>query len=151
MLGEQMWRERFLSDPGIIGKTISLGDNPYTVVGALAPFDAEQFDQAPEVWVPFQIDPTGQSKDGRQCYVTARLKPGVTLGAARAEIHALAEEYEHLHPSGVPRRDSSTVEPLVQTISGGVRLSLFVLAGAVGLVLLICVSKRSQSLAGSAG
>jgi predicted permease len=152
VLSEHIWRERFASDPRIIGKTISLGHTPYTVIGVLARFDAERFDQPPEVWVPFQIDATGEGKDGRLCYVTARLKPGVTLGAARAELRAMADEYERLRPSGARQNDTSTVEPLIQAISGALRLPLLVLAGAVSLVLLIaCANVASLLLVRSAG
>jgi len=56
------------SDPAIVGRSISLGDIPYTVTGVLGSFDAELFDQTPDLWVPFQIDPTGLNKDGRLCY-----------------------------------------------------------------------------------
>ena len=125
------------------------------MVGVLASFDALQFDQPPEVWVPFQIDPTGQVKDGRLCYVTARLKPGVALRERRpeAEIHTLAEEYERLHPSGARQRDTSTVEPLVQAISGGLRLPCCSFWPApVSLVLVIaCANVASLLLARSTG
>ena len=152
VLSDRIWRDRYASDPAIVGRSISLGDIPYTVTGVLGSFDAELFDQAPDLWVPFQIDPTGQIKDGRLCYVTARLKPGVTLDAARAQIRTLAQDYERLHPSGIRRRDDSNVLPVIEAISGEVRLPLLILAGAVGLVRLIaCANVASLLLARSAG
>jgi putative ABC transport system permease protein len=152
VLSERLWRDRYAADPAIVGKSISLGDVPHTVIGVLGSFDTELFDQAPDLWVPFQIDPAGQTKDGRLCYVTARLRPGVTLDAARAQIHVLAQEYERVHPPGIRLRDTSTVQPLIAAVSGEVRLPLLILAGAVGLVLLIaCANVASLLLARSAG
>ena len=62
VLSHDLWIRRFAADPKIIGQTISLGDVPYAVVGILGPnFETEQFDEHPDVWIPFQIEPGSQA------------------------------------------------------------------------------------------
>src|SRR5262249_22414474 len=86
LLSYGIWNRRYAGNPRIVGETIVLGSVPHLIVGVLGPgFDTEQFDPAPDVWVPFQIDP--QRIDGGNLFqVTARLKRGVTLEMANAEL-----------------------------------------------------------------
>jgi hypothetical protein len=123
-------RGRYAADPAIRGRVHFAQRRSVYGDRRTRPFDSELFDQAPNLWVPFQIDPTGQTKDARLCYVTARLEPGVTLHAARAQMHALAQDYEHVHPAGLRLRDDSAVQPVIEALSGKVRLPLLILAGA---------------------
>ncbi len=135
VLSYELWMRDFGADPGIVGRSIALGDVPYTVVGVLGPFDSEQFDQPPAVWVPFQIDPA--VKDSRLCFITARLKPGVTLAMARAELQLLDAQERRESPGSMGPKDSSTVEPLRDAMAGDVRPALAALMGAVLFVLLL--------------
>jgi predicted permease len=115
------------------GTSILLGGVPYVITGVLAPgYNTEQFDPVPDAWIPFQIDPNPHQGD--LLTVTGRLKPGVSLAAARERLKASDAESKASHP-----RDTShtTVEPLRDAMVGGVRPALLLLAGAVGLVLLI--------------
>ncbi len=147
ILSHGLWTRRFASDPQVLGKPVVLGNDTYVVIGVLSPgFDTEQFDPRPDAWVPFQIDP-GANEKGSYCTVTGRLKNGVTLGVANAELQSLAEEYRGMLTSPDPKA-SFAVQPLRDAMAGGVRASLTLLAGAVFLVLLIaCANVASLLLA----
>jgi len=149
VLSHDLWIRRFAGDPRIIGRTILLGDVPYAVIGILGPnFDSEQFDEHPDVWIPFQIEPGSQVTDARLCIVTGRLKPGATIDTARAELRGLAEEYRRAYPGSIGPMGSFTVQRLRDAMVGDVRPTLLVLAGAVGFVLLIaCANVASLLLA----
>ncbi len=135
------WTRSFGDDPQIIGKSITLGNDAYTVVGILGRgFDTEQFDQLPDVWVPAQIDPE-TPEHGSYCNVAARLKPGVTLGEARADLRAIAEQYRRKYPESLGPKSTFSAALLRDAMVSDVRSSLLLLAGAVSFVLLIaCVN-----------
>ena len=80
------WTRRFASDPKIIGKTISLSSEPYTVIGVLAKdFDPSEFGDTPDVWSPFPVD-ANTSDQAHYFRVAGRLEPGVTLAQAQAKL-----------------------------------------------------------------
>jgi putative ABC transport system permease protein len=147
----EFWRSYFGLDAGVLGTTILLGTSPHVVIGVLGPnFDTEQFDQTPELWVPFQIEPTATTDRSGYCYVAGRLQPGVTLGMANAELQSAAEEYHRANPGLSSGEGSFAVEPIRDAMVGDVRASLELLAGAVGFVLLIaCVNVANLLLARS--
>jgi len=149
VLSHGLWIRRFGADPEIVGKTISLGDVSYVVVGILAAnFDTEQFDENPDVWVPFQIEPGSLASDGRLCIVTGRLSPGATMETARADLQRVADEYRRTFPAAIGPTSGFTVRRLRDAMVGDVRPTLLVLAGAVGFVLLIaCANVASLLLA----
>jgi putative ABC transport system permease protein len=151
VLSHELWIRRFGGAPEIIGKTISLGDLPYTVIGILGPnFDAEQFDERPDVWIPFQIEPGSLATDARLCIVTGRLRPGATIETARADLQRLADDYRRTGAMGPMA--GFTVQRLRDAMVGDVRPTLLVLAGAVGFVLLIaCANVASLLLARAVG
>ena len=149
VLSHDLWTRRFAADSKIVGKTISLGDVSYAVVGILGPnFDSEQFDENPDVWVPFQIQPGSQEADGRLCIVTGRLKSGATMETARADLQRVAEQFRRTFPGAIGPTGSFTVLRLRDAMVGDVRPALLMLAGAVGFVLLIaCANVASLLLA----
>ena len=100
VLSDGFWKRRFAADPAIIGKTISLGGDPYMVIGIIAPdFDFRDFGLPPDVWVPFQLDPH-PTDQGHYFQAAGRLKPGVTMAQANAQAEALGRGF----PSEVPER-----------------------------------------------
>jgi predicted permease len=146
VLSRELWARHFGSDPDIVGKVVVLGGVSRVVVGILSGgFDTEQFDQRPDVWVPFQIDPNTPER-GTLCFTTGRLRSGVALSVARAQLQAAAEEWRRASPGPASSPASFTVVPLREAMVGDVRPALILLAGAVGLVLLIACANVANLL-----
>ena len=151
VLSYGLWARRFGRDPQIVGKTVPINGLPYVVTGILdAGFNSEQFDQAPEVWIPFQMDP--QSTEGScYCRVTGRLRPGITLAAAKAHLQVAAEEFRRAFPRLLGPRTGFGIQPLQESMAGDVRSTLLILVVAVGFVLLIaCANVAGLMLASAA-
>jgi predicted permease len=146
VLSNEAWRQRFASDPGVVGRTVLLGDTPYTVIGVLAPFPTNLFPERPGLFIPFRMDPNEQGRDSRLCSVTALLKPGVSLQAAQAQLRVAAENYRLANPKSMRPVDGFTAQPLQEALAGDLRPTLWILAGAVGLVLLIACANVSNLL-----
>ncbi len=149
IISEKLWRSHFGGDPQIIGKTIKLNGDPYPIVGLMpASFVA---DPPAEVWIPLQADPSSTNQ-GHYLSVAARLKPGVTLERARAEMTAVGEGFRRLNPKWMDKAESVMVTPMRDAMVGDVRTALMVLLGAVVLVLLIaCANVANLLLARAAG
>ena len=95
VLGHGLWQRRFGSDPAVIGKSLSLGGEPYTIVGVIGAGFA--FDPPPDLYLPFQADPNS-TQQAHFFRSAARLKPGVGLQAANAALALAAEEYKRKFP-----------------------------------------------------
>jgi predicted permease len=147
LLSHHLWERRFASDPGVVGRTITLNDAPVTVVGVLpASFDfATVFAPGSRVdlYRPFPLSEQ-TNRWGNTLSLVGRLKPGVTVEAARAEVKTLAERSSRDHP------ERNTFRPLVSAlhehVSGQLRSAMFVLACAVGLVMMIVCANLSNLL-----
>jgi putative ABC transport system permease protein len=147
MLGYGLWERRFNRDSGIIGTALVINDEPYTVVGVLpASFDfatifapGSRFD----VYFPFPLSPE-TNRWGNTMAMIGRLKPGLTVAQAQAEIRVLAPEMSRQHPER--NGFEGIVKPLAQHVSGSIRLAVWVLAGAVGMVMLIVCANLSNLL-----
>ena len=141
MLSEGLWRGRFRADSGVIGSTIDLDKKPFTVVGVMpATFRFPQVREREQVWIPLPQDPLYSgfmpSRDSHWLEVEGRLKPGVSMQRAQAELEGLAARSAKAIPaefSGWTIR----ILPLQQVITWDVKSALLILLGAVGLVLLI--------------
>jgi putative ABC transport system permease protein len=136
ILSYGLWQRRFGGDPKMIGKTISLGGAPYTVVGVVGTGFNTELSTPPDIWLPFQIDPA--SNDHAQYFAVAgRLKPGVTVEMAHEQLHPAAAEFHRRFPNIVGPGDGFGVMRFQDAIVSDVRPSLLMLAGSVALVLLI--------------
>jgi putative ABC transport system permease protein len=137
------WQRKFGSNPNIVGTSISLSNESYTIVGVLG----KSFVTDPEadIWVPFQIDPNSTNL-GHYFLTAGRLKPGVTLAQANAQLKLVADQFRRLHPEDLDYNDSFGVQPLRDSIVAGARNSLFILLGAVGFVLLIACANVANLL-----
>lgn len=149
VLSNGLWQRRFGSDPAIVGKTLMLGGEQYTVIGVLAA--GFQFDPAPDLYMAFQADPNSTNQ-GHYFRSAARLKPGVSLGAAQAALHLAGDEFKRLFPGALGPKDSFTVSSLQELTVRNVRKALYILLGAVGCVLLIaCANVANLLLARATG
>jgi predicted lysophospholipase L1 biosynthesis ABC-type transport system permease subunit len=148
VLSHRLWQRRFGGDAAAVGQTLVLGTEPHRIVGVLrADFEPEVFDQTPDVWVPFQIDPDTRDTGGEFCAVTGRLKPGVTLETARAQLQTVASDYHRAFPNRVQLRGTFTLVPIRDAIvDRSVRSTLLLLACAVGLVLIIASANVANLL-----
>ncbi len=148
VLSYGLWLRRFGGDPGIVGKSLSLGNEPYTIVGVIG----KQFrsDPAADLWVPFQFPPVSEDMN-TYFHVAGLLRPGVTMAQAKAQLDLAAVQYHRDYPYTNPQARFQ-IHPLRDTIVGDVRNSLLILLGAVSLVLLIaCANVANLLLARAAG
>jgi predicted permease len=146
MLSHGLWARRFGSDPGVLGKSIAIGGEAYTIIGVVAPgFDVEAFGLAPDVWLPFQIDPNSTDQ-GHYFSAVGRLKPGVTLDQAKARLQLSAQEFRAKFPNALPPQAGFTIDRLRDVLVRNVRSTLLVLAGAVSFVLLIACANVANLL-----
>lgn len=140
------WTRRFASDPSIVGKTIQLSGDPYTVVGVIARgFDPSEFGDSPDVWTPFQLDPNSTDQ-GHYFMVAGRLKPGVTLAQAQARLKQAAEVFRTKFPNALGPKQSFSVEPIQDVFIRNSRSILKVLLAAVAGVLLIACANVANLL-----
>jgi predicted permease len=145
ILSESMWTTRFNRDPNVLGQSLSLSGEPYTIVGVLGRFEFEEFGPTPQVWLAFQFDPN-TSDQGFYFQVAGRLKPGVSLAQAQAQIRLSAEEYRAKYTTALGPQSSFSVEPIGDVLVRNARTSLLVLAGAVAFVLLIACANVANLL-----
>jgi putative ABC transport system permease protein len=149
VLSTGLWQRRFGSDPSMVGKTLSLGGEPYVVIGVVEHSFA--VDPPPDLYLPFQADPNSTNQ-GHYFRSAARLKPGVPLSAAKAALDLAGGEFRRLFPQALGPQDSFTVELLREMTVRNVRPALYVLLGAVGCLLLIaCANVASLLLARATG
>ncbi|HEY0875405.1 MAG TPA: ABC transporter permease [Vicinamibacterales bacterium] len=146
VIAQSLWESRFNADPAIIGKSISLGSEPYTIVGVLGAFDFREFGPTPQVWVLFQFDPNSTDQ-GHYFQALARLKPGVTLEQANARMKASAAEFREKFPNAIGPQSSFGVQAIRDVIVGDqTRRSLLIYGGAVSFVLLIACANVANLL-----
>ncbi len=144
-----VWIRRFGGDPAIVGSTVVLDGEPHTVIGVLrASFRS---DPPADFYLPLQADPASANQ-AHFLSVAARLKPGVTLEAAKAELKVAAERFRQAYPDAIGEQESATAAPFSESIVGDVRQPLLVLLAAVAMVLLIaCANVANLQLAQAMG
>lgn len=146
VISNGMWRRQFGSDSNIVGKAIDLDGIDRTVVGVMAPIYTPDLNFG-DVVLPLQADPAS-SNQGNYLIGAARLKPGVTVAQAAAATKVLAEQFRRKYPTMMDPKASFTVETALQVVIAGISKALWILLGAVGLVLLIaCANIASLMLA----
>jgi len=146
VISRSLWETRFNADPNVIGKSISLGSEPYTIVGVLDRFDFREFGPTPQVWTLFQFDPNSADQ-GHYFQVLARLKPGVTVQQAYSRMQASAKNYREKFPKAIgPNAGFGVLKIQDSLVRGDVKSSLFVYLGAVAFVLLIACANVANLL-----
>ncbi len=151
ILSYKLWQRRFNADRNVLGKPIALNGEAYTVVGVMpatfkfAPFWATHT----ELWVPDAFGNTIHERGGNHLRVFARLKPGVTLAQAQADMETVSGRLEREYPA---TNRGVMVRPLKENVVGNIEAPLLLLLGAVGFVLLIaCANVAHMLLARTAG
>jgi putative ABC transport system permease protein len=143
VLSYALWQSRFGGKPDIVGRTIQLDGQPYLVVGVIGRgFVTEP---AGDLWLPYQFDLASQDM-AHYFTVAARLKPGITLPQANAQLKLAADQFRRTYAGALGPQQGFGVVSLQESIVGDTRLSLLVLLGAVGLVLLIACANVANLL-----
>ncbi len=152
VISDALWQRRFGGDPTLVGRTIQLDDGPYAVMGIMPPGVTYPVGavRPTEVWVPYVIPPRERIRDPRGramiLHAIARLKPGVSIGQAQAQMDQIAASLEQANPEW--NKDNQVgVRPLRDHLVGAQMKSwMMMLLGAVALVLLIACANVANLL-----
>ena len=142
MLGYDYWRQRFDADPRIVGQTVNLGSTSHQIIG-IAPPGLHLPDYQVQVWQPLELDPDAPAVNSHYLDAVARLAPGVTVAAAQADAARLTSRLPEVFPGAyspafmIDSRFGVLVRPLRDVVIGGMSRTLWILLGAVSIVLLI--------------
>jgi putative ABC transport system permease protein len=138
VVSDGLWKRRFGGDPKLVGSTISLSGDSYTVIGIME----RRFvtDPPADLWIPFQFDPNSADQ-AHYFLAAARLRPGVTLNQARAQLKITADGFRRKFPDDLGPQESFSAQMMQDFLVRDVRSSLLILFIAVVFVLLIaCVN-----------
>jgi putative ABC transport system permease protein len=147
VIGDGLWKRRFGTDPQIVGRALTLNARSYTVVGVMPP-GVKGLSDAAELWIPFALYASPQTmaqRGSRGFAVLARLKTGVGLAAAQAELNAISNQLAQTYPDTNAKRGVE-VSPLDVELFGTVRPALLTLMAAVAFVLLIACANVANLL-----
>jgi putative ABC transport system permease protein len=151
ILSDGLWRRRFGTDRSVIGRAITMNDQPFTVIGVMPPsFEpliSERYYRRAEMWALVGYD-RSQPSACRSCQhlkVFGRLKPGATIAAAIADVNAVHTQLRAGFPADYPP-DPIAVVPLADELTGRVRPVLAMLMGAVAFVLLVACANVANLL-----
>src|SRR5262249_31730309 len=144
LISQRLWQQRFASDPGVLGKTVRMDGQDTTVIGVMPP-GFNFFNDDAEFWMPARFASFNIQSRTRYLAVAARLKPGVSIRQAQAEMDTIAAQL------GLSRPDTNKgvkikVEPMQESFLGWIRDRLLVLQGAVVFVLLIACANVANLL-----
>jgi predicted permease len=149
ILSMEVWRNSFTSDEGLIGRTIQVDGISTRVVGIM-PAGYDVHDQKIQVWLPLTLDPANPGGRGSHfLYLVGRLKDGLALADARADLENMLQQWTVLNPkTHVPNQKTHRLryDGLQDDMIGGMRGALWVLQGAVGFVLLIACANLANLL-----
>ncbi len=148
LISYELWRRRFVGRTDVLGQTLTVdtyGRRDYTIVGVMPP--GFRFPDQCDLWLPAGWNGLPQNRrGGHWMQVIARLKPGVTFEAARAEMNAIQSRVEQEHPEAVIGSQVAVVPLLEQTLGHNMRPALLLLWGIVTFVLLIACANVTNLL-----
>jgi predicted permease len=143
VISDKLWKSHFGGDAQIVGRTVSLNSEPFTVIGILpASFKP---DPPAEIWIPLQADPNSTNQ-GHYLAVGARLKPGVPIEIARAQMKLIGERFRRQYPKWMDKKESVAVTPMREALVGDAKTALLILLGSVAFVLLIACANVANLL-----
>jgi putative ABC transport system permease protein len=151
VISYDLWQRRFGGDGNIIGRKVTLNNQPNEIIGVLPPDvgwfvpKGSQLHHPPEIWTPWQISADLRQRQGRFAHAVARLKPGTTFEQAQNEMNLIGARLEQQYPD-FNAKWGITVVPLRTQFTGEIRRPLLVLSGAVGFVLLIACANVANLL-----
>jgi predicted permease len=149
ILSHNLWQRRFGGSPSVVGKRITLSGESYTVAGIMpAGFRSPEVfgpTLVPDLWTPLRFSEERRIRGAGYMFVVARLRPGVSLATAQAEMGTLSRQFEAAQPP-VNSDERLTLVPLHEQVVSGIRRILLVLWGAVGCVLLIACTNLANML-----
>ena len=151
VLSQQLFQQRFNSDPNILNQSMVLDGKSYTIVGVMpAAFQFPVQNDPVELWTTVAVDrdgedPITEERGAHYMNVIARLKPGIPREQAQAEMTAISARLEQQYPDKDLHK-STRLEPTLEALVGDVRPALLILLGAVGFVLLIACANVANLL-----
>ena len=134
VMAHKMWVKFFNGDANVVGRTLVLNGVPRTIVGVMP---ARFTKLAADLWIPVKLSRADPEIQNRFYVFQARLKPGVTLEQARADLDAVAHRVAAAYPQNYPQKFDTIVIPWVDSIVGPFKSTLLIMSAAVGLLLLI--------------
>jgi putative ABC transport system permease protein len=143
VMADKMWLRKFNRDPSILGQSFVLNGVPTTLVGIMP---ARFTKLAADLWRPVRLDRANEEMSQRYFMFQARLKPGVTFQQAGAEMDIIAHRLAATYPNNYPKQFTVTAVSWVDSIVGQFKTTLYTLAAAVGLLLLIACSNVANML-----
>jgi predicted permease len=157
LLGHGTWMRRYGGDPSVLGRTLILNGQPYEIIGVLPPsFDLPREvmptlggAEHAEIVLPLPLGASAaQVRNGEDYNILGKLRPGVAIAQAQAEMDAITARLRREHPQIYPPNGGLTFDivPLQEQVVGDVRRSIMVLTGAVALVLLIACANVASLL-----
>ncbi len=142
IISDELWRSRYGADPDILGRTLTLDDAPWEVVGIM-PAEFTFPGEHTQLWIPHRIDPATLGTANFNYNVIGRMKPGISLDAAKADLDQILAQLPELVPGELTAKalENAELATLVHTmlndVVGNVRQTLWILLGSVGFILLI--------------
>jgi putative ABC transport system permease protein len=149
ILSNSFWHRQFGGRSDVLGKTIELNDEPYSIIGVLPPWF--NFLHATEIWTPMDMSRQALGPRGSHSYrAIARLKPNVSASQAQAELNSIVRQVAK-ETGDDDKHNGAVVVPLAEELTGHSRQSLFILLGAVALVLLVACANVANLMLARAG
>ena len=153
LISHALWVSQFGSDPGIVGRTLHLSGQDYTIDGVMpAAFRFPMNAPPSDFWTTLAVDNDGTpraataNRGTHSLYVIGRLKPGVTVAQANAEMQAIAARLAKQYPDTNTRHNAASVQSYLTALLGDTRPLLWIIMGAVALVLLIACGNVANLL-----
>jgi putative ABC transport system permease protein len=143
VMAHKLWVKRFNLDPTILGKTFTLNGTPTTLVGIMPPRFTKL---GADVWIVRSIERADPRANRDFWMFQAKLKPGVTVQQAQADIELIARRLAQVYPDNYPKNFSVQIISWVDSLVGQFRKTLYTIAAAVGLLLLIACSNVANML-----